>query len=100
VLQRNRILIETAKPRRPLQDVPDFQSDNVVDDLMFELACLRGIGPIVLIDLTQPAFGIPVVRVVTPRLRGLSPQLPPEVLDESPDGTVRSGGLVPQVATP
>lgn len=101
VLQRTRTLIGSATPTRRAEDIPNFQSEDIADDLAFELTCLGGIGPIVVLDLTHPALGIPVMRVVAPQLRGLNAQLSPVVVEESADAaTVLSPGLSREVAAP
>ena len=53
-------------------EVPSFDSEDVADDVAWELRRLRAVGVnrVVAVDLTQPEFGIPVVRVVVPGLEG------------------------------
>jgi YcaO-like protein with predicted kinase domain len=55
------------------RDVPDFASDDVSDDVAWELDRLRTMGMerLVVVDLTRPEFGIPVVRVVAPGIEGI-----------------------------
>lgn len=52
--------------------VPGFAADDLRRDLEWELECLRSAGfqRVVVVDLTCPDFGIPVVRVVIPGLEG------------------------------
>jgi len=51
-------------------DAPSFAADDLTDDLHWALDRLRSIriGRIIAVDLTRPDFGIPVVRLVIPRL--------------------------------
>ena len=55
-----------------LRDVPIFKSDDIADDVAWELDRLRAVGVhrVVAVDLTQPEFGMPVVRVAIPGLEG------------------------------
>ncbi|HEX8824533.1 MAG TPA: YcaO-like family protein, partial [Archangium sp.] len=64
-----------AEPRtRRFQDAPDFQGGTLEEDHAFLLGRLRavGLGEAVVVDLTQPHFGIPVVRVLVPGLEPLN----------------------------
>jgi len=49
-------------------ETPNFETDSFEEDLRLQLARLQAIGieQVVVVDLTQPEFGIPVVRVVIP----------------------------------
>jgi len=53
--------------------VPDFESRTVGDDLRWILARLRaaGIDQVVAVDLSRPAIGVPVVRIIVPGLEGV-----------------------------
>ena len=55
------------------ENVPCFLSDNLADDVIWTLKRLRraGIDQAVVVDLTQPQFGIPVVRAIVPGLEGV-----------------------------
>jgi YcaO-like protein with predicted kinase domain len=59
---------------RSFKAVPSFDSDTLADDLSWELQQLHGAGihQVAVVDLSNPAFGVPVVRVVIPGLEGLS----------------------------
>jgi YcaO-like protein with predicted kinase domain len=50
--------------------IPGFATDDLVEDLQGALGRVRaaGIERVVAVDLTQPAFGVPVVRLVIPGL--------------------------------
>ncbi len=52
--------------------VANFAADDLGHDLGWELERLRsaGVARVVVVDLTRPEFGIPVVRVVIPGLEG------------------------------
>jgi ribosomal protein S12 methylthiotransferase accessory factor len=49
---------------------PSYDNETFEEDVDWELACLRaaGIEQVVMVDLTRPEFGIPVVRIVIPGL--------------------------------
>jgi ribosomal protein S12 methylthiotransferase accessory factor len=53
-------------------DVPSFSSDDISDDVAWELERLRNAGAerVVAVDLKQGCIGVPVVRVVVPGLEG------------------------------
>jgi ribosomal protein S12 methylthiotransferase accessory factor len=53
-------------------DIPNWESDTLDEDVAWELDRLRsaGIDRVVVVDLTKPEFGIPVVRVIIPGLEG------------------------------
>ncbi|MFP2924693.1 YcaO-like family protein [Pyxidicoccus sp. 3LG] len=63
-----------APGTRGFQDAPDFQGGTLEEDHAFLLGCLRaaGLGEAVVVDLTRPHFGIPVVRVLVPGLEPLN----------------------------
>jgi ribosomal protein S12 methylthiotransferase accessory factor len=58
---------QAAAPRS-FADVPNFDADDVMVDLRWELEQLRAVGlkRAVAVDLTRPDFDIPVVRMVIP----------------------------------
>jgi YcaO-like protein with predicted kinase domain len=55
------------------EDVPDFESSALEDDLRWMLERLRrvGIREVIAVDLTRQSFGVPVARVIVPGLAGL-----------------------------
>jgi YcaO-like protein with predicted kinase domain len=61
---------ETAP--QSLREVPTFAAGDLSEDLRWELEHLQsaGFSRVVVVDLTRPDFGIPVVRVVIPGLDG------------------------------
>ncbi len=64
---------ESSGVMRDFREVPSFDSPTINEDVAWELACLRsaGIEHVIVVDLTKPELGVPVVRVVIP---GLEPQ--------------------------
>jgi ribosomal protein S12 methylthiotransferase accessory factor len=74
---RNRI--SASAPTRRFNDVPTWDRDTLEDDVELELECIRkaGIRRVVIVDLTKPEFGLPVVRVIAP---GLEPNVGPGYL--------------------
>jgi ribosomal protein S12 methylthiotransferase accessory factor len=75
---RNRI--SASAPTRRFSDVPTWDGDTLEDDVERELGCIRkaGIRRVVVVDLTKPEFGLPVVRVIVPGLEQfLGPWYPP-----------------------
>jgi len=74
---RNRI--SASAPTRRFSDVPTWDGDTFEDDVERELECIRkaGIRRVVVVDLTKPEFGLPVVLVIVP---GLEPILGPGYL--------------------
>lgn len=69
---RDLLVAEPATHR--FQDAPDYQGGTLEEDQAFLLGRLRavGLGEAVVVDLTQPHFGIPVVRVIVPGLEPLN----------------------------
>jgi len=73
-------LAETSKTidggMRHYLRAPDHVSDNILDDVTWELQQLSraGIERVIAVDLTRKEFGLPVVRVVVP---GLEPHADP-----------------------
>jgi ribosomal protein S12 methylthiotransferase accessory factor YcaO len=57
---------------RRFQDVPSQACDDFRDEVEWELERLRraGLREVIVTDLTNPAFGLPVARVVIPGLEG------------------------------
>ncbi|WP_164015002.1 YcaO-like family protein [Pyxidicoccus trucidator] len=66
-------LVAEPKVHR-FQAAPDFQGGTLEEDHAFLLGRLRavGLGEAVVVDLTRPHFGIPVVRVIVPSLEPLN----------------------------
>lgn len=60
-------------PHRSFLDVPSFESGTFEEDLSWLLDSLaaRGLTEVARVDLTKPALGIPVVRLVIPGLEPL-----------------------------
>ncbi len=67
-----RLLLETGGEERDFHDVPSCESDTLREDVEWVLRRLRsaGIQQVLVVDLTKPALGLPVVRVVVPGLEG------------------------------
>jgi len=64
----------TAVPMRvDLTDVPSFDGDTFAADVTWLVERLGAVGidQVVVVDLTLPQFGIPVVRAVVPGLEGI-----------------------------
>jgi ribosomal protein S12 methylthiotransferase accessory factor len=64
---------QRARNRR-FEDVPDFCSKTFEEDLRHLISRLAAahLTEIVMIDLTRPSIGIPVVRVIVPGLEGMN----------------------------
>jgi ribosomal protein S12 methylthiotransferase accessory factor len=71
-LQQYRAQLLTAPPMRSFQDVPTWNAETFDEDIARELDRLRSAGmrQVIVVDLTKPVFGLPVVRVVIPGLEG------------------------------
>jgi YcaO-like protein with predicted kinase domain len=65
--------LEAPGPRRAFSAVPTYASDTLEGDVAWVLERLRaaGLSEAVVVDLSKPELGIPVVRVVVPRLEVL-----------------------------
>jgi YcaO-like protein with predicted kinase domain len=72
-IRRNQAELAAA-PSRRFSDGPGWQADSFNEDIARELGLLRaaGIDRVVVVDLTRPEFGVPVVRVVIPGLEALA----------------------------
>jgi ribosomal protein S12 methylthiotransferase accessory factor len=70
--------IRAGSGGRDFATCPTSSGRTIGDDLDYQLGRLKAVGidEVVVVDLTKPEFGIPVVRVVIPGLEGI---------DESPD---------------
>ncbi len=71
-LSECRMLIESHVERRDFHEVPTWESDTLRGDVEWALSRLRsaGIPQVVVVNLTKPEFGVPVVRAVIPGLEG------------------------------
>ena len=67
-----RSLMEPSAGGRPFADGPTFESKTFHDDVAWMLDRLKavGIAQVIVVDLTRPEIGLPVVRVVVPGLEG------------------------------
>ena len=70
--ERCRMLMDTGGENRYFHEVPSFESETIREDVDWILGRLRAVGiqQVLVVDLTKPEFGIPVVRVVIPGLEG------------------------------
>lgn len=75
---------------RSFAEVPTHDADTLEGDLAWVLERLRaaGVDRVVCLDLTRPEFGVPVVRVVVPRLQAMSwlSSYLPAPIDDGPRG--------------
>ncbi len=73
VLRAVRNRVSASAPTRRFSDVPTWDGDIFEDDVERELECIRkvGIRRVVVVDLTKPEFGLPVVRVIVPGLESI-----------------------------
>ena len=57
-----------SKPTRRFSDIPHRDGETLEDDVEWELKRIKkvGIRRVVVVDLTKPEFGLPVVRVIVP----------------------------------
>jgi YcaO-like protein with predicted kinase domain len=71
---RRRITRSVATRR--FGDVPHRDGETLEDDVEWELECIKkaGIRRVVVVDLTKPEFGLPVVRVIAPGLESILEQ--------------------------
>jgi YcaO-like protein with predicted kinase domain len=67
------IAMMASKPRRTFREAPTHETPTIREDVSWELERLHhaGIEQVVVVDLSLPDVGIPVVRVVIPGLEGL-----------------------------
>lgn len=67
-----RAVMDAHPPVRDFHRVPSWQADTFEDDVDEALGRLAAVGidQVCVVDLTKPAFRIPVVRVVIPGLEG------------------------------
>jgi ribosomal protein S12 methylthiotransferase accessory factor len=66
-------MLSSARTRR-FRDVPNWDGETLEDDVEWELKRIKkaSIRRVIVVDLTKPEFGLPVVRVIVP---GLEPTL-------------------------
>lgn len=71
-LRACRALMDGHVPVRDFHEVPTREADSIRDDVTWMLERLRAVGieHAVVVDLTKPELGLPVVRVVVPGLEG------------------------------
>src|SRR6187551_2488480 len=71
----------SAEGTRSFADVADVPGATIDDDVTHELDRLRaaGIRQAILVDLTRPDVGVPVVRMVVPGLEGWTDKVAPAV---------------------
>jgi ribosomal protein S12 methylthiotransferase accessory factor len=76
VIRTVRHRLAASQPSRRFHDVPTWAGETFEEDVDRELECIRsaGIRRVVVVDLTKPVFGLPVVRAIIP---GLEPMLEP-----------------------
>jgi YcaO-like protein with predicted kinase domain len=72
VQARERAYIEVQGPMRDFREAPTWETETFDEDVTWELERLKTVGleRVVVVDLTRPEFGIPVVRLVIPGLEG------------------------------
>jgi YcaO-like protein with predicted kinase domain len=75
---RERSRLSRAEPTRSFSDVPTRESDDLEEELRWVLGRLdvAGFDSALVVDLTMPAFGIPVVRAIVPRAGGVDGMAP------------------------
>lgn len=73
VIATQRAQITDVQPTYDFHAAPTFEGETCEADIRHEIACLTAVGitQVAVINLTQPAFRIPVVRVVIPGLEGI-----------------------------
>ncbi len=67
-----RALLASGDSGRSFQETPSLESTVIADDIDWMVGRLAraGMEQVLVVDLTRPEFGIPVVRVVVPGLEG------------------------------
>jgi YcaO-like protein with predicted kinase domain len=72
-LTHGRAQLAPGGPMRDYHDVPTFDGETFEADVAWELDRLRAVGVqrVIMVDLTRPEFGLPVVRVVIPELEAV-----------------------------
>ncbi len=71
-LRQYRAQLEAAPPMRSFHGIPTWNAETFDEDIAWELDRLQSVGvkQVIVVDLTQSVFGLPVVRVVIPGLEG------------------------------
>ncbi len=71
MLRRARLMLEIKGAPHSYLDVCTSENNNFVEEVCWELQVLRksGFKRVIVVDLTKPEFGLPVVRVVIPGLQ-------------------------------
>ncbi|WNG37823.1 hypothetical protein F0U61_32190 [Archangium violaceum] len=66
-------LMHSSEPVRRFHEIPSFEGDSFDEDVAWELERLAAVGleQVVVVDLSKPAFGIAVARVVIPGLEAI-----------------------------
>jgi ribosomal protein S12 methylthiotransferase accessory factor len=74
--QRKRHQMKSRGRAKVFRDGPDYEGETLLEDVLWELERLQraGIEQVIVMDLTQPEFQVPVVRVVIPGLEGIFPE--------------------------
>ena len=69
-LRRADAMMAADSPQRRFEQAPDFEADSFAGDLEWLIGRLRagGIGQLLVLDLSKPGLGLPVVKVVIPGL--------------------------------
>jgi len=64
--------LETVTPTHRFTDAPNFMHETFEEDVALELASLSKVGvcQAIVVDLTKPVFGLPVIRAIVPGLEG------------------------------
>jgi YcaO-like protein with predicted kinase domain len=70
VLRSIRDCVTVSRPIRRFSDAPNFDVETFEEDVEWELQCLSqaGVRRVIAVDLTKPAFDLPVVRIIIPGL--------------------------------
>jgi YcaO-like protein with predicted kinase domain len=70
--ERCRMLMDAGGEERHFHEIPNSESETIREDVDWIMGRLRSVGiqQVLVVDLTKPEFGIPVVRVVVPGLEG------------------------------
>ncbi len=71
-LRQYRAELFAGAPRRSFQEAPTWSAETFDEDIAWELDRIRSVGvnQVIVVELTNPVFGLPVVRVVIPGLEG------------------------------
>jgi ribosomal protein S12 methylthiotransferase accessory factor len=61
---------DVRRPRRDFREVPTWETESFEEDVEWELQRLSDVGVerVIVVNLTRPEFGVPVVRIVIPGL--------------------------------